>query len=60
MYDSEICQILKSLHSVMNKVAEVRFYEKTDKHGTRYKIEIKSKNQGNFHQKLVASILLAF
>lgn len=33
----------------MNKVAEVRFYEKTDKHGTRYKIEIKSKNQGKIY-----------
>ena len=45
MYDTEIANVVRMVHRMMNKVADARLYEKTDKYGTRYKIEIKSKIQ---------------
>ncbi|KAI8144169.1 kinase-like domain-containing protein [Fennellomyces sp. T-0311] len=45
VYDTEIATVVRTLHRVINKVSDARLYEKTDKYGTRYKIEIKSKLQ---------------
>lgn len=43
--ETHVPSILYELHSVLNKVSESRLYEKNDKHGVRYKAEIR-KSQG--------------
>lgn len=43
--ETHVPSILYELHSVLNKVSESRLYEKNDKHGARYKAEIR-KTQG--------------
>ncbi|KAF1800640.1 hypothetical protein FB192DRAFT_1473040 [Mucor lusitanicus] len=46
VYSTHTAGILRSLHRLMNKTNEARFYEKCDRTGvTRYKAEIKTKSQ---------------
>ncbi|CDH53197.1 camk camkl gin4 protein kinase [Lichtheimia corymbifera JMRC:FSU:9682] len=48
--ETRMSDILRKLHSTLNKVAEARLYEKTDKYGARYKVEIKQKTGGKVRQ----------
>lgn len=50
VYDTDIANVLQTLHRAMSKTAQVRFYEKTDKYGTRYKIEINKQEEGKARQ----------
>ncbi|KAG2221061.1 hypothetical protein INT45_009719 [Circinella minor] len=52
VYDTEIANVVKMVHRMMNKIVDARLYEKNDKYGTRYKIEIKSKLQQQKNNKL--------
>ncbi|ORY89975.1 hypothetical protein BCR43DRAFT_480777 [Syncephalastrum racemosum] len=47
---TDIADALRNLHRVMNKTVEARFYEKSDKHGTRYKLEIKANKADKMRQ----------
>ncbi|KAG1172393.1 hypothetical protein G6F70_006506 [Rhizopus microsporus] len=52
VYSTQTAHILRTLHKLMNKTTETRFYEKCDRTGaTRYKAEIKTKpDQGKLKQ----------
>ncbi|KAL7310447.1 serine/threonine-protein kinase gin4 [Mucor circinelloides] len=54
VYSTHTAGILRSLHRLMNKTNEARFYEKCDRTGvTRYKAEIKTKSQDGLKPRQV-------